>query len=311
MSTAAFNRNIALTDDFDPTDVGWWQYFDLDVDTDNPADFSILEIDAPNGFTFVYGDFTGHFTIPRVTGPIDEIEFWTRQGPNPDELLVTLEDMEIDIGPFVFIYDISGDNPNEAQSDEIFQIITEGLDTMLLSDLDDEMDEFWLNDGISYTIIARGGDDTIDSTNGADFISGGAGDDELNGGGGFDTLLGNSGEDTIRGQGGDDSIDGGSADDLLLGGSGDDFIAAGAGQDIVQGQGGADTFFFETGDSTGNIIIGFDDDEDVFEIGAGASSFEDLTLTDIAGDVLVEFSNVDFLVQDITTADLDSGDFII
>ena len=81
--------------------------------------------------------------------------------------------------------------------------ITDGSDTItfseieniFLTDLDDSLDSS--ADGLSQTVDAGAGNDTIVGSFGDHNISGGAGDDELYGGSGDSTLDGGSGDDTL------------------------------------------------------------------------------------------------------------------
>src|SRR5262245_249639 len=126
--------------------------------------------------------------------------------------------------------------------------------------------------------------DFIDAGNDDDAVSGGAGDDLLVGGGGNNTLVGGSGNDNLVG--GDD-------DDRLIGGSGDDVLFPGPGNDRAQGGEGHDTYVFERGDGTLEIV---DSGENTIVFGDGIS-FDELTLSHDGGFLEIRLSSAEDLIR--------------
>lgn len=133
---------------------------------------------------------------------------------------------------------------------------------------------------------------------------------------GHDTITGNKFRDVIKGFGGNDVVKGNGGNDKLLGNNGNDRIIGGAGNDVlVGGQGndrliggrGSDTFVFKRGEGS-DTIVDFDVDSDVIKIGRGANSMDDLSFARAGADVVVHFSNVSIVVQDVTPADIQDVD---
>ncbi len=132
------------------------------------------------------------------------------------------------------------------------------------------------------------------------------------GGAGDDTLVGGSGNDTLTGGGGNDILEGGWGNDTLAGGGGNDDLTGGRGDD---------TFVFTNDSSSSNDVdtiqdfsdgdtiqlsgfTGIDDYSDLkgriaTTYSGGISTFIDLT--DVGGGLIV--------LEDVTWADLDAGDF--
>ncbi len=107
------------------------------------------------------------------------------------------------------------------------------------------------------------GGDTLSGLGGADYLEGNAGVDRLYGGEGNDTLLGGAdndilngeaGDDTLRGGAGADTLEGGSEDDQLFGNDGDDQLTGGTGNDRLDGGAQFDTYTFEAGWGSDNIV---------------------------------------------------------
>ena len=78
-------------------------------------------------------------------------------------------------------------------------------------------------------IVARLGNDNINSGSGNDIVYGEAGNDRLYGGDGNDKLYGGDGNDKLYGGNGDDYLEGGVGDDYIEGGKGDDTFVYGKG----------------------------------------------------------------------------------
>lgn len=96
-------------------------------------------------------------------------------------------------------------------------------------------------DGLSDTIVGRGGNDTILGESTDDHLQGDAGDDSVNGGAGDDYITGSEGNDTIIG---------GQGNDILYAGQGDDRVDGGRGHDQIEGNDGNDTIFGSWGNDT-------------------------------------------------------------
>jgi Ca2+-binding RTX toxin-like protein len=122
-----------------------------------------------------------------------------------------------------------------------------------------------------------------------DVLDGGAGNDYLGGGGGDDILIGGSGNDTLAASQGQD---------VLYGGAGDDILRPGDGADILYGGAGADTFVYRytpTGVDTSDaedgrdVIMDFETGTDTLDLRGYGVSPDELTVTQLAGGVLLSF----------------------
>ncbi|KIC25329.1 MULTISPECIES: calcium-binding protein [unclassified Leisingera] len=162
----------------------------------------------------------------------------------------------------------------------------------------------------------HGGNDSLYGGKNHDTIYGGSGDDVLYGETGHDTLQGGTGNDTLRANGGDDYLSGGSGNDLIEGGVGHDTLYGRSGSDTLRGQAGddqlhggtgADVFIFHRGYGN-DTIQDFTAGQDHIKIGVGANGMDDLEFQTRGDDVLVSFSNVTILVEDITLAQLQDAD---
>jgi Ca2+-binding RTX toxin-like protein len=94
-------------------------------------------------------------------------------------------------------------------------------------------DDFILGSIQPDTVIAKDGDDEIQTFLDIDQVYAGDGDDTIQGGTEGDQLFGQNGEDNIIG---------GVDDDLVVGGPGDDHLFGGPGDDQLKGNSGADYF---------------------------------------------------------------------
>lgn len=112
------------------------------------------------------------------------------------------------------------------------------------------------------------------NNNNIDFLLGGFGNDTLNGGDGKDRLFGNEGNDFLFGEG-----DG----DMLFGGSGDDFLDGGEGIDVMNGDVGKDTLLLRNEGGSFDIIVGFEDGEDVIAL-PGDINLASLVITEAGED---------------------------
>ena len=140
-------------------------------------------------------------------------------------------------------------------------------------------------------------------------VTGGAGSDRLTGNGAANTLIGGIGADTLIGAAGNDKLIGGYGNDVLSGGVGADRLIGQQGNDRLTGGTYADRFVFATGDGT-DTITDFQNGIDRIEITNGATSFAQVTVTDLGADVRVRFSNVTILIEDIAHTAINSADFI-
>lgn len=160
------------------------------------------------------------------------------------------------------------------------------------------------------------GNDTLKGGYGNDRIQAGTGNDKLFGNEGADRLLAGSGKDTLFGDQGDDWLFGGSDNDVLVGGDGQDQLFGGSGNDtlngdlgddLLTGDSGADFFIFRSGHGN-DTISDFELGQDKIVIGRGASWFKQLDFAQQGDDVLVSFSDVTILVEDMTLAQLQDAD---
>ncbi|MQY41625.1 hypothetical protein GG681_03155 [Epibacterium sp. SM1969] len=165
-------------------------------------------------------------------------------------------------------------------------------------------------------ILGNEGNDVLRGGYGRDTLNGGEGNDQIYGGKGYDLLYGSRGHDrlfgearndTLRGQLGDDSLFGGSGNDMLFGGQGNDLLRGGAGNDFFNGGAGDDVFVFTSGNGD-DRIVNFAAGEDTIRIQDGADSLEDLSFETLGDDVLVSFSDVTILVQDVELNALQDAD---
>lgn len=176
-----------------------------------------------------------------------------------------------------------------------------------------------LTGGSGADILAGGSSNNVlNGGLGADTLRGDEGQDTLIGGGGNDLLIGGGASDTLNGGEGADRLFGGELNDLLMGGAGNDVLSGSVGYDRLIGQAGndrligggfADRFVFATGAGT-DTIVDFEDTRDRIEITAGATSFAQVTVTDVGTDVRVQFSNVTILIEDIAHTAINAADFV-
>ena len=147
----------------------------------------------------------------------------------------------------------------------------------------------------------RAGRDTVLGGEGADALNGGKGRDRLEGGAQDDLLRGTRGHDNLQGGKGNDTLDGGAHNDLLSGGRGNDLFifADGNGNDVVSD--------FDALNSNEKIDLS----------GVSAiSNINDLTGPGGAAsqqgmDVLIDTGGGNsILLENVSLADLDAGDFI-
>lgn len=164
-------------------------------------------------------------------------------------------------------------------------------------------------DGDDDVLLGGGGRDVIRGGSGDDLSKGNGGADRLFGNGGDDTLLGGGDNDRLVGGGGHDRLVGSGGRDTLLGGGGKDTLSGGRGDDVLNGGQGPDRFVFGRGDGA-DRIKGFRQGQDKIEIGRGANDFDDLTISKVGRNVLIEFANVDILVEKANVNTFDEKDFV-
>lgn len=176
----------------------------------------------------------------------------------------------------------------------------------------DERDQI----GESYGFVFSGhdnidtgeGNDLVKAGQGNDVIRGGAGRDKLFGEGGSDSIFGDAGNDKLFGQTGSDALNGGAGRDKLKGQTGADVLNGGAGFDILTGGPGRDTFHFSAG-AKADHITDFKNRFDKIAVNT-ASDFDDLTITAVGDDVLVEDGNASLLLLNTNIGKIDADDFI-
>ncbi len=157
----------------------------------------------------------------------------------------------------------------------------------------------------------RGGDENnrFFAYAGEDLLRGGDGNDEMYGGDGKDTLKGGDNRDDLYGEGGKDELDGGKGRDRLYGGNSKDTLSGGAGDDTLEGGSGDDVFEFGKKDEGTDLIVDFEDGDDLIEISSGANEFSDLKIRSNDGDAKVMFGDVVIVLEDIKKSALTDDDF--
>jgi Ca2+-binding RTX toxin-like protein len=120
--------------------------------------------------------------------------------------------------------------------------------------------------------------------------------------------LGGTGRDKLFGEAGDDVLIGNQGNDHLSGGSGRDTLDGGQNNDFLHGGDDADTFFFAKGDGK-DTIDDFHPNQDVIDIGRGATGFAQLLLKADGHDTVVTFANVSITLTNVNLADLSAADF--
>jgi serralysin len=138
-----------------------------------------------------------------------------------------------------------------------------------------------------------------------------AGIEHVTTGSGNDTVIGDNGGNTINGNDGDDFLAGGGGNDTLYGGKGSDTLVGSDGIDRLFGGGDGDVFSFHTGSQT-DIVFDFEDGVDRIDLSfmIGYESFEALTIVDNSGDAVILMGADNVVLNGITSAMLDSSDFI-
>lgn len=181
------------------------------------------------------------------------------------------------------------------------------------------------------------GHDKLEGAAGDDTLIGGAGNDTINGGEGTNTVdysisakgvlvnLGNTqnlngitvlagtardglvGTDTLLAI---ENVTGSAYNDFICGDMADNLLDGSTGNDWLYGGGGADTFVYRA-DGGADTIADYDDGSDRLRlVGAGATSFNDLTLADTADGATISYGGQTlFTLTGANKAILDSSDF--
>ena len=169
-----------------------------------------------------------------------------------------------------------------------------------------------MGDAGNDNLFGSSGDDNLDGGAGDDFLNGGHGDDLLQGGGGDDILRASHGDDMLSGGEGNDTLQGHAGDDALDGGAGDDYLRGFAGNDRLTGGEGIDAFAFFTNWGA-DIVTDFANDGleqlDLSRV-RGVDEIADLTITDEIDGVKIAFGGSSILLEGLSAADLDAGDFV-
>lgn len=260
-----------------------------------------LELDADGILDRIPGNGAGSiFNLVRMKNGVEEILAQVPGKYEPGQALKLRAEIVGDkITAFLndealFAYPI-GDRELDAGTFGLYSWGNAGLtfDNLTVIDLKSGLD-------VGKTLTGSGANDVLSGTDADEVILGLGGNDRLLGNGGNDRLDGGNGDDTLMGGAGRDALSGGNGDDVLLadegndmvaGGLGDDFIDGGTGNDLLLGGDGSDTYVYERGDGSDDIVEG-----------AGVAGDKDvLVLRDIArtetvlrkfGDAVeIEFAN--------------------
>ena len=120
---------------------------------------------------------------------------------------------------------------------------------------------------------------------------------------GADNFVGTSSDDNVSLLGGDDTFDGGAGNDTVNGDAGNDTLTGGADNDVfvIGASSGADT------------ITDFTLGADKIDLQAlGINAIEDLTLTDVEGNVVIDLGDGNQItLEGRAAAELDNDDFIL
>lgn len=195
---------------------------------------------------------------------------------------------------------IGGTGTSAIANDKLFSIerVQTGVgDDVVYGDIG--MNVIWLVNGDDWasgyhgndTIKGHDGDDRLFDEFGsdnlwggkdADKLWGGKGIDVLRGGAGNDMFFGRSSHDLLKDKQGNDTLDGGKGNDELLGGSGNDTIDGGDGDDVIDTGvhddliyitngmdiittgSGSGTLFFQSSQTSLDVVTDFDVNADYF-----------------------------------------------
>ncbi len=171
-----------------------------------------------------------------------------------------------------------------------------------------ELADSWTTDSKPYLVLAREGDDQIQTNAGTDLILAGAGSDQVNSGGQNDQVYGGGEDDEINGGDGEDRLFGESGNDQLVGGLGNDLLWGGQGEDILVGGDGADIFALVYGEGVDTIT---DFEVGVDRIGlVGNLRFAQLTITSVDNTLLVSVGKLPLVeLLGLESTDLTAASF--
>lgn len=166
--------------------------------------------------------------------------------------------------------------------------------------------------GENDVLRGDGGNDQLFGGTGNDRLAGGDGNDTARGGKGADVMLGDAGDDLLFGNLGADTIWGGEGNDRLVGQNGNDFLTGGDGRDILKGGVGWDEFIYTDMREGRDVIRDFEDGIDLINLSALGIGFDDVTVAEAQAGAssMISFGNTHILLQNVTTAMVDSGDFV-
>jgi parallel beta-helix repeat protein len=123
-----------------------------------------------------------------------------------------------------------------------------------------------------------------------------------------DLITGNQYKNSLDGGGGKDTLDGGAGDDTLAGGGGNDRLTGGAGNDLLTGGSGSDVFVLEAGGGS-DTITDFTKKQDKIAV-AGATSFADLTITQVGADTWISYGADKLVLQGMPVQSFSDSDFL-
>lgn len=214
-----------------------------------------------------------------------------------------------------FTYDPNGAfnflRPGQTRTDDFFLTATDAKGASFSTTVEVTVvgTDRIIGDGQNEVLRGTTANDRINGLGGKDTIFGSSGNDTLIGSSGADKLIGQAGHDKIQGGGGNDILNGGGGRDILKAGQGRDKLLAGAGRDTLEGGGGADQFIF--GAENGfNLIRDFQNGADKIKIKGGASTFDQLRISEVQGDAIVKFGKTTLQLDGMRARQLDASDFI-
>ncbi|SDF56116.1 Hemolysin-type calcium-binding repeat-containing protein [Sulfitobacter delicatus] len=163
-------------------------------------------------------------------------------------------------------------------------------------------DVFFTIDALSSDSVGTSQDDLIVTRNGIQELFGLSGDDTIRSGNGDDIIGGGAGNDELFGENGADILSGNSGNDTLVGGRGDDTLIGGE---------GSDEFHFERSHGS-DLVLDFEIGADLLVVGENlkASSFSELSLTQVDGDAFVNFGGASVTLTGVTVGNLTEDDFL-
>lgn len=172
-----------------------------------------------------------------------------------------------------------------------------------------EQADTWQTNDQPYVVLAREGDDEIQTGTGTDLVLAGANDDQVKAGGQNDQLYGGDGDDEILGEEGDDRLFGEAGSDLLVGGKGNDLLWGGPGEDVLIGQEGTDTFALVYGEG-GDVISDFEVGVDRLGL-VGNLRLDQLTIAAVENTVQISLGQVPLVtLLDLKPSDLTTAAFV-